>query len=74
MVAEITQFELWKILPFFAKTPSFVGACFQNKAMTLIIPKTLEFIVGLGFLTSDMSSISISKANFMQIRGGRVKN
>ena len=74
MVAEITQFELWKILQFFAKTPSFVGACFQNKAMILIKLKILEFLVGLGFLTSDMSSISITKANFMRIRGGRVKN
>ena len=57
VIAEISQFEFWRVPSFFAKTPIFKGAYLQNYSSDL----------------KNTNISSTSKPSFMQIGDGRVK-
>ena len=57
VVAEILRFEIWRVPPFFAKTPIFEGAYLQNYS------SDFNKIENIGFFYIN----STSKPNFMQI-------
>ena len=54
VVAEILRFEIWRVPPFFAKTPIFEGAYLQNYS------SDFNKIENIGFFTSTLQANQIS--------------